>query len=80
MAGDDILIVADEPEIEEAAEALRGTGIDVEAIEADLDTEEGVNKLVVAAESRPVDILIANAGRGLGRAFLDQDWMRRSVW
>lgn len=73
-AGYDLLIAADEPEIEEAAEALRGTGIDVKAVEADLDTVEGVNKLVAAAESRPVDILIANAGRGLGRAFLDQNF------
>ena len=74
MAGYDLLIAADEPEIEEAAEALRGTGIDVKAVVADLDTVDGVNKLVAAAESRPVDILIANAGRGLGKAFLDQDF------
>jgi short-subunit dehydrogenase len=74
MAGYDLLIAADEPEIQEAAGALRGTGIDVKAIEANLDTVEGVNKLVTAAESRPVDILVANAGRGLGKAFLDQDF------
>ena len=29
---------------------------------------------MAAAKGRPVDALLANAGRGLGRAFLDQDF------
>src|SRR5258707_3878955 len=48
----------------------------VEAIEADLATLEGVDRLLAAAAGRPVDALLANAGRGLGRAFLDQDFKR----
>jgi short-subunit dehydrogenase len=43
-------------------------------VHADLSTIEGVDKLHGAAKGRPVDILMANAGRGLGRAFLDQDF------
>ena len=72
--GYDLLIAADEPAIEQAATTLRGAGAQVEAIQADLSTTEGVEKLYAAAKGRTVDALLANAGRGLGRAFLDQDF------
>jgi len=71
--GFDLLVAADEPEIETAADAFRRFGGAVEAVEADLATEEGVERLYEAAVGRPVDALLANAGRGLGGAFLDQD-------
>src|SRR3954466_15391228 len=71
--GSDLLIVADEPQIQEAAEQLRATGVSVDAIQADLSTLEGVAQLYEATNGRPIDYLLANAGRGLGRAFLDQD-------
>ena len=74
--GFDLLIAADEPAIEQAAASLRKTGAQVEAIEADLATTAGVDKLYAAAKGRPVDALLANAGRGLGRAFLDQDFAK----
>jgi len=72
--GYDLLIAADEPAIEQAAASLRGAGAEVEAIQADLSTTEGVDKLYSAARGRSVDALLANAGRGLGNAFLDQDF------
>jgi short-subunit dehydrogenase len=74
----DLLIAADEPQIETAAAGLRSLGATVEAVEADLSTLEGVDKLYDASKriGRPVDALLANAGRGLGRAFLDQDFER----
>jgi uncharacterized protein len=73
--GYDVLIAADESEIEQAATDLRAEGGGkVEAVQADLSTTEGVDKLYNAAKGRNVDVLMANAGRGLGRAFLDQDW------
>ncbi len=71
--GFDLLIAADEPEIEQAAASLRADGANVEAVQADLATSEGVEKLYAAAKGRPVDALLANAGRGLGHAFLDQN-------
>ena len=37
-------------------------------------TIEGVDELYAAARGRPVEALLANAGRGLGKAFLDQDF------
>ncbi|MCP3398926.1 MULTISPECIES: SDR family oxidoreductase [unclassified Bradyrhizobium] len=76
--GYDLLVAADEPGIETAAEALRKdvNSIAVVALQADLATVEGVDKLYELAQGRKVDVLMANAGRGLGHAFLDQDWTR----
>jgi short-subunit dehydrogenase len=75
--GYDILVVANESLIESAAQDFRQFGTDVKAVEADLSTIEGVDALLSAAGGRKVDVLCANAGHGLGRAFLDQgvaDW------
>lgn len=77
--GYDLLVAADEDEIEQAAIDFQGTGVEVQSVVADLATLEGVDKLYDLARGRPVDLLFANAGRGLGRAFLDQsveDWRR----
>ncbi|NEW87470.1 SDR family NAD(P)-dependent oxidoreductase [Rhodopseudomonas sp. WA056] len=73
QGGFDLLIVADEPEIETAAAELRASGVSIDAVQADLSTEGGVDRLVAATKGRQVDALLANAGRGLGHAFLDQD-------
>ena len=72
--GYNLLIAADEPEIEHAALRLRGEGVKVDYVQADLATTDGVDALLQAAGDRPVDALLANAGRGLGRGFLDQDF------
>ena len=71
----DLIIAADEPLIEHAARELTQSGIRCTAVQCDLATAEGVAKLTAAikATGRPVDSLLANAGRGLGKAFLDQD-------
>jgi short-subunit dehydrogenase len=73
--GYDLIIAADEPLIENAAKELSGDGIQCTPVQCDLSTAEGVEQLVEAIEAcgRPVDALLANAGRGLGQAFLDQD-------
>src|SRR5690606_8254940 len=66
----------DEPEIEQAARDLRKLGVMADALQVDLASPEGVNQLyaVAQAKGRPVDVLIANAGRGLGHSFLEQDF------
>jgi short-subunit dehydrogenase len=71
--GYDLLVAADEP-LDEAVATLGAMGVNVEAVQADLATVEGVERLYQASAGRPVDALIANAGRGLGHAFLDQPW------
>ena len=72
--GFNLVIAADEPEIRDAATTLRGLGATVDAVEVDLSKQDGCDKLIAAIGGRPVASLLANAGRGLGRAFLDQDW------
>jgi len=72
--GFDLIVVADEPEIQEAAKQFQNYGVEVHAVQADLATREGVDKFYNAAQGRPVDALLANAGHGLGGSFLDQDF------
>lgn len=71
--GFELVIAADEAKIEEAAAELRKTGVAVTAVQADLATAEGADKLYQSLGGRPVDALLANAGRGLGHGFLDQE-------
>ena len=72
--GFDLLIAADEPAIHEAARDFRTCGAVVETVEADLATPDGANKVYAATKGRPVEALLANAGHGLGHAFLDQNF------
>ena len=72
--GYDLLIAADQAAIHDVVKDFQALGSEVEAIEADLATLEGVDKLYAAAKGRPVGALLANAGHGLGHAFLDQDF------
>ena len=72
--GFDLLVAADRPEIRAAAERFSCLGADVTAVETDLATTDGVDRLWSAAAGRPVEALLANAGHGLGRGFLDQDF------
>jgi uncharacterized protein len=69
--GFDLIIAADRP-LGQAERDLKSLGAAVTAIETDLATREGVGELCAAVQGRPVDVLVANAGHGLGKAFLDQ--------
>jgi short-subunit dehydrogenase len=73
--GFDLIIAADES-LEQPAETLRALGATVETVEGDLATLEAVDRLYAAAQrlGRPIDYLFANAGHGLGKGFLDQDF------
>ncbi|WP_423206575.1 SDR family NAD(P)-dependent oxidoreductase [Paracoccus yeei] len=69
--GHQTIMVADEPAIHQAA-----AGLGAEAVEADLATSEGVASVLAHLGGREVDLLMLNAGTGLGHAFLDQDPQR----
>jgi len=76
--GFDLIVAADDPRIHEVARALGrrtvdGRALQVDGVQADLATAEGVDVLYERARGRHVDALLANAGHGLGHAFLDQD-------
>jgi len=68
----DLIVAADTPLTGLVADL--GSDVTIDAIEIDLATREGVDKLVDAIRGREVDALLANAGHGLGHAFLDQDF------
>ena len=71
--GYDLVIGADEP-MEQAAAELQALGAEVTSVQADLATRQGVDQLLAGAGGRPIEALFANAGHGLGGAFLDQDF------
>jgi short-subunit dehydrogenase len=78
--GFDILIAADTG-VSQAAETLRHEAPEsnVEELESDLSTEEGISTLydAIQATGRSVDALAANAGIGAGESFFDEP---RSAW
>ena len=80
LAGDghDLVVNAEDDALQTAAEELRASGGDVVAVQADLRTPEGVQKVhaAVTAVGRPLEVACLNAGVGLGRAFVDQDLER----
>jgi short-subunit dehydrogenase len=71
--GFDLLVAADQP-LEAAAADFRALGATVELVQTELASRAGVDELCHAIRGRPVDALFANAGHGLGRAFLEQDF------
>jgi short-subunit dehydrogenase len=72
-SGFDLIIAADQP-LGEIVSELSEFGAHVQTVEADLATMRGVEQLCTAAAGRPIAALMANAGHGLGRGFLDQDF------
>jgi short-subunit dehydrogenase len=72
--GFDLVVAADQPEIAAAADVFRGLGASVDAVQTDLAEIDGVEKLYAAIKGRAVDALLANAGHGLGKGFLDQEF------
>lgn len=71
-AGYDLVVVADEPLIDGAAQRLERHGASVTPVQADLSTIDGVDTLLAASRGRTIDVLCANAGVGTGGPFLDQ--------
>ncbi|MGH6648243.1 MAG: SDR family NAD(P)-dependent oxidoreductase [Aquabacterium sp.] len=74
QSGFDLLIAADDPQLDQAAQGLAALGVHVRSVQVDLATRKGVDDLHAAAEGRPIDALLANAGQGLGQGFLEQDF------
>lgn len=69
--GYDLLICAEEPGIQEAAASLRTGGTNVHAVQIDLASYEGVERLYDEIKTRgvPVDAIAINAGVGVGGDF-----------
>ncbi|HEX3867619.1 MAG TPA: SDR family NAD(P)-dependent oxidoreductase [Gemmatimonadaceae bacterium] len=71
----DLVIAAEDASIDAAATELRAMGGAVEAMQVDLATRDGVERLAArfGSDRRAPDAIALNAGVGLGKGFLDQD-------
>lgn len=69
-----VLVARDAERLAQAAKELTAEhGVQAETLPADLSTEEGCAAVAarLADDERPVEVLINNAGMGLGRGFLN---------
>ena len=71
--GFDLVVAADQP-LEEAVSDFRSLGAQVTAVQTELASRDGVDQLLAAVAGRRVDALLANAGHGLGKGFLEQNF------
>ena len=69
--GWDLVINAEDAEIETARRQLAESGANVEAVRADLTSDDGVDRLWAAVKEtgRPLDAIVLNAGIGSGGDF-----------
>ncbi len=69
--GFDLLVTAEDPAITKAGQDFEELGAQVETVQADLATYDGVETLYAAikATGRPVDAIAINAGVGVGGDF-----------
>jgi short-subunit dehydrogenase len=73
--GFDLVVVAEDVELDDATEELRGMGAVVAPVSVDLTKRADVERLVAAVRGsgRPLDAAALNAGVGAGGAFVDND-------
>lgn len=73
LEGYDLVIAADR-DLRPAEEMLFNLGANVQTVRCDLGTLAGLEMLLARIGDRPVAALLANAGHGLGQAFLNQEF------
>jgi len=73
--GYDLVVAADRP-LDEAVMDFRSLGANVDSVQVELASRKGVDELLALLKGRPIDVAIANAGHGLGGAFLEQDFSK----
>ena len=73
--GFDLIVAAEDVELDDATEELRGLGVAVAPVSADLTMREDVERLAAAVlgSGRPLDAAALNAGVGVGGPFVETD-------
>jgi short-subunit dehydrogenase len=71
--GFDLIVAAEDAELQQAATELQGLGAQVDAVQVDLRRPEGVEELWRHAEGRGLAAAALNAGVGQGGAFADNE-------
>jgi uncharacterized protein len=76
--GFDLVVNAEDAELEGAAAQLRAEGAEVQAVRADLRRPESIDLLWnrVQGLGRPLAAAALNAGVGVGGRYVDTDWAR----
>ena len=71
--GYDLIVAAEDVELDDAVEELRALGAHVAPVSVDLTKPEDVERLTAAfrGTGRPLDAAVLNAGVGVGGAFVD---------
>ena len=71
--GYDLIVAAEDTDIQTAAQGIRDAGNGAEAVQVDLATEAGVNELYtrIRVGARPVEVAVLNAGIGRGGPFVE---------
>lgn len=72
--GYSLVLAADEPEIQDVANELRRAGTATEAVQVDLATLQGVDKLLDLVRGRPIEALLPTQGGDWAGPF----WIRTS--
>ncbi|MET0208372.1 MAG: SDR family NAD(P)-dependent oxidoreductase [Burkholderiaceae bacterium] len=72
--GFDLIVAADQP-LDDAVLDFESLGASVQSLQVELASQEGVDALLDLVGDRTVDVAMANAGHGLGGAFLEQDFV-----
>jgi uncharacterized protein len=73
--GYDLVLAAEDAELDAAAAAVRDLGAHVDVVRCDLRDGEGVERLhaEIAKDARPLAVAALNAGVGKGGPFIDND-------
>jgi uncharacterized protein len=73
--GFDLIVAAEDVELDDATEELRGLGVAVAPVSADLTKRDDVERLAAAVlgSGRPLDAAALNAGVGVGGPFVETD-------
>ena len=71
--GYDVLIAAEDAQVDSAAREIESLGATVRTCQVDLATPDGVEELsrAILSSGQPVDVLAINAGVGVGGRFLE---------
>jgi short-subunit dehydrogenase len=79
--GYDLIVAAEDADIESAAAGLGGYGVAVDPLRVDLATDEGVDELHarIAAGPRPLEAIALNAGIGAGGAFAGETELEQEM-
>ena len=79
--GFDLVINAEDDDLDQATAELRAQGANVDPVKVDLAEPSGVEQLFerITAQGRPIDVLCLNAGVGAGGDFVGETELEKEL-